>query len=238
MIDFFVDGFSQLNNLVGNLGVTIILIAVVSRVIFYPLTKSSVKQAQKMREMKPQLDQLKKKYGSDRKKMAEVQAKLYKESGVNAAGCLAPLVQLIIAIILFQVLLRFLNSGVDTSFLIWNLAEPNTYEVSNLPFKLPGILVAMTAVATFIQSKMMQPAVSEPTTKIKKKSHDLSDALASSQGQLVYMFPVIILFTGTIFPAGLALFWTVSTFIAIVQQYQIAGLGGLEPWVKRVWKKA
>ncbi len=238
MINFFVEAITQLNNIVGNLGVTIILIAVVSRVIFYPLTKSSVKQAQKMRDMKPQLDQLKKKYGSDRKKMGEAQAKLYKASGINAAGCLAPLVQLVIAIILFQVLLRFLNSGVDTSFLIWDLAVPDAYEVDNLPFKIPGILVFLTAIATFIQSKMMLTASSEPTQKDKKQKQDLSDALASSQGQLVYMFPVIILFTGTIFPSGLALFWTVSTFIAIIQQYQIAGLGGLEPWVKRVRKKA
>jgi len=237
MIDPFVNVVTQLNNLMGNLGATIILIALVSRIIFYPLTKSSIKQSQKMRDMKPKLDELKKKYGNDRKKMAEEQAKLYRESGVNAAGCLAPLVQLVIAVVLFQVLLRFLNSGIDTKFLVWDLAKPDVYDIEGLFFKIPGILVVATALATFIQSKMMQPAASENVPKNSAQKQDFSDVLSQSQGQLVYMFPLIILFTGTIFPAGLALFWTVSTIIAIIQQYQIAGLGGLEPWLKRMQKK-
>lgn len=238
MIEFFVAPVTQLNNLVGSLGVTIIIISVVSRIIFYPLTKSSIKQAQKMRGMKPKLDELKKKHGKDKKKLAEVQAKLYKEAGVNAAGCLAPVAQLVIAILLFQVLLRFLNSGVDTTYFIWDLAQPDTYKVASIPFGVPGILVVTTAIATFIQSKMMQPATPSQKPKNENKKQDLSDTLAASQGQLVYMFPVLILFTGTIFPSGLALFWTISTILAIVQQYQIAGLGGLEPWVNKVWKKA
>lgn len=238
MIEFFVEPVTQLNNLVGNLGVTIIIISVLSRIVFYPLTKSSIKQSQKMRDMKPKLDELKKKYGKDKKKLAEAQAKLYKEAGVNAAGCLAPVAQLAIAILLFQVLLRFLNSGVDTTFFIWDLAQPDTYSVANIPFGVPGILVIATALATFIQSKMMQPASAPPKPKDKNKKQDLSDTLAASQGQLAYMFPVLILFTGTIFPSGLALYWTISTFLAIIQQYQIAGLGGFEPWVNKVWKRA
>lgn len=241
MIEFFVEPVTQLNNLVGSLGITIIIISVVSRIIFYPLTKSSIKQAQKMRDMKPKLDELKKKHGKDKKKLAEVQAKLYKEAGVNVAGCLAPVAQLVIAILLFQVLLRFLNSGVATTYFIWDLAQPDIIPIANIPFGLkgvPGILVITTAIATFVQSKMMQPASPQQKPKNKNQKQDLADTLAASQGQLVYMFPVLILFTGTIFPSGLALYWTISTLLAIIQQYQIAGLGGLEPWVNRVWKKA
>ena len=238
MIEFFVTPVTQLNNLVGSLGLTIIIISVLSRVIFYPLTKSSINQSQKMRDMKPKLDELKKKYSKDKKKLGEAQAKLYKEEGVNAAGCLAPVAQLVIAILLFQVLLRFLNSGVDTTFLIWDLAQPDTYAVANIPFGVPGILLFTTAIATFIQAKMMQPASAPQKPKDKNKKQDLSDTLAASQGQLAYMFPVLILATGTIFPSGLALYWTISTFLAIIQQYQMAGLGGLEPLINKVWKKA
>lgn len=238
MIEFFVAPVTQLNSFVGSLGLTIIIISVLSRIIFYPLTKSSINQAQKMRDMKPKLDELKNKYSKDKKKLAEVQAKLYKEAGINAAGCLAPVAQLVIAILLFQVLLRFLNSGIDTTFLIWDLAQPDTYAVASIPFGVPGILVVTTAVATFIQSKMMQSTSPVQKPKDKNKKQDLSDTLAASQGQLAYMFPVLILFTGTIFPSGLALYWTISTFLAIIQQYQIAGLGGLEPLVNKIWKKA
>jgi len=241
MINFFVEAVTNLNNVVGNLGVTIILIGIVSRILFYPFTKTSVKQSQKMRDMKPKLDELKKRHGEDKKRLAEEQAKLYKESGVSALGCLAPIVQLVVAIILFQVLLRFLNTGVDTSFLIWDLAQPDAYKLENLPFNIPGILVAVTSIATFIQAKMTLPEpvheYKSDSPKEKKEKQGLSDALSASQGQMVYLFPFLILFTGTLFPAGLALYWIVSTIIGIIQQYYIAGWGGLAPWVNRVWKK-
>lgn len=242
MLDFFVNLITGLNNIVGNLGITIIIIGILSRIFFHPLTKSSIKQSQKMREMKPKLDELKKKHGSDKRRLAEGQAKLYKEHGVSATGCLAPIVQLVIAIILFQVLLRFLKTDVDTSFLIWDLAKPDSYEITNVPFRVPGILVLFTALATFIQSKMMLPepvhGYGSDSPKEKQEKQGLSDALLASQGQMVYLFPFLILFTGTLFPSGLALYWTVSTILGIIQQYYIVGWGGLRPWINLILKKA
>lgn len=242
MFDFFVALIENLNNIVGNLGITIILIGIASRIVFYPLTKSSIKQSQKMREMKPKLDELKRKHGSDKRKLAEEQAKLYREHGVSAAGCLAPIVQLVIAIILFRALIIFLDTDVNTQFLVWDLAKPDTYEISGVPFRVPGILVIVTAIATFIQSKMMLPepvsSYKSDSSKEKKEKQDLSDALSASQGQMVYLFPFMILFTGTLFPSGLALYWTVSTVLGIIQQYYIIGWGGMQSWVNRIWKKA
>ena len=242
MFDFFVNLIADLNNIIGNLGITILFIGVLSRLLFYPFTKSSIKQSQKMREMKPKLDELKIKHKGDKRKLGEAQAKLYKEHGVSAAGCLGPIVQLVIAIVLFQVLIRFLNTDVDTNFLIWDLAKPDSYEVANIPFKIPGVLVIVTAIATFIQSKMMLPepvhGYKSDTPKEKQEKQGLADALSASQGQMVYLFPFLILFTGTLFPSGLALYWTVSTLIGIIQQYYIMGWGGLKPWVNLIWKKA
>ena len=242
MIDFFVDFLTKFNDLTGNLGVTLIIIGVASRAIFYPVMKSTLRQSQVMRDLKPKLDELKKKHGQDKKRLAEEQAKLYRESGVNPAGCLAPILQLVIAIILFQVLTKLLTTGVDTSFLIWDLAKPDIYVVSSLPFKLPGVLVILTALATFVQSKMTLPEpvhdYKSDSPKEKKEKEGLSEALLASQGQMVYLFPFLILFTGTLFPSGLALFWTVSTILGIIQQYQIAGWGGLKPWVHIIWKKS
>jgi len=167
MIDFFVALLTKFNNLTGNLGVTLIIIGVASRAIFYPVMKSTLRQSQVMRDLKPKLDELKKKHGQDKKRLAEEQAKLYRESGVSPAGCLAPILQLVIAIILFQVLTKLLTTGVDTSFFIWDLAKPDTYVVPSLPFKLPGVLVILTALATFVQSKMTLP---EPVHDYKSDS--------------------------------------------------------------------
>lgn len=221
----------------GSLGLTITFIGVVSRVIFYPFLKSSLKQNQIMKELKPKLDEVKRKHGHDKQKHAAEQARIYKEAGFNpAAGCLAPLVQLVVAVILFNALRSLISSGVSTHFLIWDLAKPDTYTVKGFPFALPGILVILTGIATLFQSKMMLP---EPVHQEKndskkevKEKEDLADALASSQGQLVYLFPFIILFTGRLFPSGLALYWLISTVVGLVQQYYISGWGGLKPWLR------
>lgn len=237
-MDIFVKLLIDLTKLFGgNLGITIVFIGVVSRVIFYPFLKSSLKQNQIMKELKPKLDEAKRKHGHDKQKHAAEQARIYKEAGFNpAAGCLAPLVQLVVAVILFNALTSLIKSGVNTNFFIWALDKPDTYTIKNIPFALPGVLVILTAIATLLQSKMMLPeaVATEKNDKKKevKEKEDLAGALASSQGQLVYLFPFIILFTGRLFPSGLALYWLISTVVGLVQQYYISGWGGLKPWLK------
>lgn len=221
----------------GNLGLTIIFIGIVSRLIFYPFLKSSLRQSQIMKELKPKLDEAKKKHGHDKQRHAEEQAKIYREAGFNPlAGCLAPIVQLVVAFILFDALRSLINSGINTNFFIWDLAKADVYSVKGIPFALPGFLVILTAIVTLFQSKMMLP---EPVPEEKgdskkeiKEKEDLAEALTASQGQLVYLFPLIILFTGRLFPSGLALYWLVSTVVGVFQQYSITGLGGLKSWLK------
>lgn len=242
-MELLIESLISLTKLLGgNLGFTLILIGVISRVIFYPFLKSSLKQNQILKDLKPKLDSLKKKHGNDKRRLAEEQAKVYKEAGFNpAAGCLAPLVQLVVALILFNALTKLIGtSDINTTFLFWDLRLADTlektFDVKGLAGQLPGILVIITAVITLIQSKMILPepvpAEKNDSKKELEKKEDLSTALAASQGQFVYLFPLMILFTGRLFPSGLALFWLVSTFVGVVQQYYITGWGGLKPWVK------
>lgn len=246
-MDIFIDLMLSLTKLFGGqLGVTIIFIGVVSRVVFYPFLKSSLKQNQILKELKPKLDEVKRKHGSNKTRHAEEQAKLYKEAGFNpAAGCLAPLVQLVVAIILFNALSGLIDTkGIDTKFLIWDLRSPDligkTFHAEGIIAQLPGVLVILTAIATLFQSKMMlpEPVPFEKNDSVKEveKKEGLSEALAASQGQFVYLFPLMILFTGRLFPSGLALYWLVSTLVGLVQQYYITGWGGLKPWVKFLQK--
>lgn len=241
-MDIFVNLLSALTKLFGgNLGITIIFIGVVSRIVFYPFMKSSLNQAKVLRELKPKLDELKKKHPNDKTKQAQEQARIYREAGFNpAASCLSPIVQLVVAILLFNALTSLIKTDVATEFFLWDLSTPDAFSVEGLPIKLPGLLVVLTGIATLIQSKMMLPqSISkekEDKPAEKKEKEDLSEALASSQGQLVYLLPLIILWSGTQFPAGLALFWLVSTAVGIYQQYKIAGLGGLNSWLKIIKK--
>ena len=241
-MDIFVNLLSSLTKLFGgNLGITIIFVGVVSRIVFYPLLKSSLKQSKVLKELKPKLDAVKKKYPNDRSKQASEQARIYREAGFNpAASCISPLIQLVLAIILFNALSKLIHSGIDTNFIWFDLVKPDTFKISAIPFDLPGVLVVLTAFATLIQSKMMLP---EPipeekndTKEERKDKEDLSTALTSSQGQLVYLLPLIILWSGTRFPAGLALYWLVSTLVGIYQQYTITGLGGIHSWLRMIRK--
>ncbi len=242
-MNIFVDLLVSLTKLFsGNLGVTIIFIGIVSRAVFYPMLKSSHQQIKLQRDLKPKLDQIKKKYKNDRRRQMEEQTKLFQQAGFNpAAGCLASIVQLVVALILLNALNGLLKSGLSTHFLGWDLAHPDRFQLQGVNFDLPGILVVLTAVATLLQSKMMLPEPlpidASDTKKEVGEKEDLTDALTSAQGQFVYLLPIIILFSGRIFPAGLALYWLVGTVVGLVQQYYISGFGGLTPWVKFLQRK-
>jgi YidC/Oxa1 family membrane protein insertase len=73
--------------LFSSFGVTIILLTIIIRFILLPLTLRQLRASKKMQDLQPQLAELQKKYGKDRQKLAQEQMRLYKESGVNAAGC-------------------------------------------------------------------------------------------------------------------------------------------------------
>lgn len=240
MINVSVDILLALNKLLfNNLGLTIIVIGVLSRAIFYPFLKSSLKQSQIMRDLKPKLDDIKKKHGNNKAKHMEEQSKLYKEAGINpAAGCLAPLVQLVIAFLLFEALKRILGTGVETHFFFWDLAKFDSWSLSAVPFKLPGILVLLTAVASLIQAKMALPAPlpkeKGDSKKEKAEKAGFAETLAASQGQFVYLFPFLILLWAAALPSGIFLYWLVSTLVAIFQQYYISGWGGLVSWVNLI----
>lgn len=244
MIDPFVEALLALNRILfNNLGLTIIVIGVASRLIFYPFFAQSIRYSKAMRELKPKLDEAKKKYGSDMRKMATEQSKLFREHGVSpAAGaisCVSIIVQIGVFILLFQSLNRVIASGVETDFLMWNLSQPNAYQLQGIPVPLPGALVVLTAILSFLQAKMTVPAGAEgtPDKKQKKGKENKSstgDALSSVQGMMTYYIPLIILFFGTRFPAGLALYWLVSTTFGIIQQYLIGGPGGLKPWLTKL----
>ena len=223
-----------------NLGVAIIEISVLSRIIFYPFAKQQVVYSQKMAELQPHLNALKEKHGDNKQAFATAQMELFKTHGVNpAAGCLPAIVQIVILFALLGALNKILTMNLNTTLWIWNMAKPDMFTVSGIPFNLPGILVALAALTKFIQTKMMMPAAAPKIRKEdkpveKKEKSDFASEFAEAQSSMIWMFPLMFLFLGTQWPSGLALYWTVSSVLAIAQQYKIAGLGGLEPYVVKL----
>ena len=207
----------------ANLGLAIIALTVALRLILFPLTLPSLKSMKIQREIKPDLDRLQKKYKGDRQKLATAQMELFKQKGVNPlSGCLPQLLQLVILIALYRVFMTNLENGVlNHQFLFWDLSLKDPY------FVLP----VLAAVSQFVLSKMMLPAVSEEheiahkaknvgdrEIKSEAKKEDFASAL---QRQNLFLFPILTLFLGLQFPAGLMLYWFVSTLLQIPQQWLV-----------------
>lgn len=232
------------------LGFSIIVLTIVIRLILYPLISSQLKASKKMQALSPHLSNLKAKHKGDKKRIQEETMKLYKEHGVNpAAGCLPTLVQLPVIWGLYNVLnsivkldpaklVNYIN-GIVVSPLKLNQAWDTSFfgvPLGKSPSQLMvtfGILVilipALTGILQFLQSKMIfaKPA-SQPNQT--KKSDDFASVF---QSQATYIFPIMIGFFSFTFPIGLSLYWNTFTIFGIIQQYKIAGLGGLED----LWQK-
>ncbi len=232
-----------------NLGIAIIEIAIISRTIFYPLAKQQAHYSKKMGELQPHLSALKEKHKGNQQAYASAQMALFKEHGVNpAGGCLPAIVQIGILFGLLGAMNHILvMKNINTDFLWWDMAKPDGIKIPDVPFALPGILVIIAAVTQYIQTKMMMPAKSaariqagKPAKKDEEKKGDFMSEFAEAQTSMVWMFPLIFLFLGTRWPSGLALFWTISSTLAIIQQYRITGLGALQQDVlklKALWQR-
>lgn len=220
-----------------NLGVAIIEISLFSRLIFYPFIKQQTHYSRKMSELQPHLSNLKEKHKGDKQAFATAQMALFKEHGVNpAAGCLPAIVQIVILFGLLGAMNQILTMKLNTNFAIWDMAKPDAFKIAGFPFALPGVLVVVAAVTQYVQTKMMMP-VKAPKKEEKPasakgsgeaKKGDFMSEFADAQSSMIWMFPLIFLFLGTQWPSGLALYWSISSLIAIVQQYRISGLGSLE----------
>jgi len=247
--------------LFSNFGLAIIVLTVAIRSFLIPLTLPSMKAAQKMKELAPEIAKLKKKYGSDRQQLAKAQMELYRQHGANpAAGCLPQIVQLIILIALYQAFIHVLRADgdvieklnqvlypslklaegtvINTHFSYLDLAKPDTFRLPGLAFPLPGLFLLLAAFIQFLSSKMMQPAVVQAQKEAVKTEGKADDLATSMQSQMLYLFPLMTIFIGYSFPSGLILYWFIFSFFTAAQQYFVAGWGGLTPWINKlkIWK--
>lgn len=200
-----------------DLGVAIILLTIVIRAILYPLAKKQIESQKKMQELQPEIKRLQEKYKQDKERQGREMMSLYKEKKVNpASGCLPLVIQIIFIIALYKALVAGINfagckdlytfvscpASIGTSFLgILDLAKPSI------------VLAVLTAAAQYFQTKMMMQAVPSATLEGK------GDFAQMMNKQMLYLGPLLTLFIGAKFPAGLPLYWLVMTLFMIAQQW-------------------
>lgn len=240
------------------LGFAIVLLTVFVRLLMYPLTTKQLLVSKKMQELTPHMHKIKEKHKGDMKRQQEATMALYREHNVNpAAGCLPGLVQIVVLLFgLYPALMKVLTTNGENLVSTVNgmLYFPSLYltEAWNTGFfgldlgKTPEQLLAtvgpvvflipiLTGLFQFVQSKMM--VAPTPTGAVAIQNKNKPDDFATTfQKQSLYLLPAMVGFFAFYFSIGLSLYWNTFTIFGIIQQYLVAGLGGIEDWTKKFIK--
>lgn len=186
---------SLFHSWVGNWGVAIILLTVVIKLAFFPLSAASYRSMAKMRVITPKLQRLREQHGDDRQRMHQAMMEMYKTEKINPmGGCLPILVQIPVFIALYWVLLASVELRY-APFVLWihDLSAPDPYYV------LPIIM----GITMIIQTKL-NPVPPDPI-----------------QARVMQIMPIAFSIFFFFFPAGLVLYWLVNNTLSIAQQWQI-----------------
>ena len=244
-MQFFTDKFFEillfLYQFTGSLGLAIIVLTLLIRFILVPLTLPSLKARKKITEIQPELNKLKKKHGKNKQALQKAQLELYQKYNVNPlAGCLPQLVQLAVLIFLYRALISFLGqdvingSSVNSVFLWWDLTIPDSkYVLPIIAGVSQLILSLMISPGGEIRDIVPNKAKSKKVQQENKKEEDMAEMAASMQQQMLFLMPIMTVFIATKFPSGLTVYWVVTTFFSIGQQYLISGWGGLRSYLLR-----
>ena len=187
-----------------NYGVIIILITVVIKMIFWPLTRASTRSMKRMQELQPQIKALQEKYKDDPQKLSQKQWEFWKKNKVNPLGGCLPMVLQIPVFFGFFGMLRSAIELRGTHFLwIKDLSQPDTIFI--LPFMGHHIPInpmpLIMGASQFWQASMTPP----------------SPGMDPAQQKMMRYMPLVLVFFFYNYSAGLALYWTVSNLLTILQ---------------------
>lgn len=213
------NGFVALYNIVPDVGVVILVITLIIKAVLYPLTNKSIKAQKSLTELQPKMQELKEKYKSDQQKLAQETMKLYKEHKVNPFGsCLPLLIQLPIFLALYWVLRDVFIA--DKFHLLYPFVSrpeelnPVTLGLFNLAHA-SVILALFAGAAQFWQARMFSTKRTPAKAGAGGKDEDM---MAMMNKQMIYIMPIMTVLIGFQLPAGLTLYWFLSTLLTGLQQ--------------------
>ena len=186
---------NEIYEVVKNWGAAIILLTVLIKLLFYPLSAASYKSMAKMKVLAPKLQRLKERFGDDRQRMHQAMVELYKTEKINPlGGCLPIVVQIPVFIALYWTLLLSVELR-QAPFVLWihDLSRPD-------PFYILPVLMGATM---FIQT-WLNPTPPDPM-----------------QAKLMKIMPIAFSVFFFFFPSGLVLYWLVNNILSIAQQWRI-----------------
>lgn len=178
-----------------NWGVAIIILTILIKLLFYPLSEASYRSMAKMRVVAPKLQRMKELYGDDRQRMQQAMMELYKTEKINPlGGCLPIVVQIPVFIALYWVLLASVEMR-QAPFALW---------INDLSAPDPWFILPVLMGATMIIQTRLNPEPPDPI-----------------QAKVMKIMPVAFSIFFFFFPAGLVLYWLVNNVLSIAQQWHI-----------------
>jgi len=193
--------------IVKNYGIAIILVTIIFKAVFWPITQKGLKSMKNMQKLQPKMAKLKEKYKGDPTKMNQEVMNLYKTYKVNPlGGCLPMVLQIPVFFALYKVLLMCVELR-HAPFMLWisDLSAPDRLPIGvDIPY-IGGIpvLTLLMGGSMFLQQKMT-PTTADPT-----------------QAKIMMFLPVLFTFMFVNFASGLVLYWFVNNLLAIFQQQMI-----------------
>lgn len=196
LTDLITSAIAMFYGWTGSYGLAIILLTVFVRVILLPLTWSGAVSMARQQALAPQLEELRRRYRNDPRKLNEAQLELWRQHGVNPfAGCLSVLVEFPVVIALYQALTHFQYVGPASFLWVPHLARPDPYYV----------LPTLAAAATYWQARVTAPTTGGGGTGMMLLS--------------LAMGPAVMFYFTMKVGAGVGLYWAVSTVLRALQQY-------------------
>ena len=179
----------------GNWGWAIVLLTILVKLAFFPLSAASYRSMANMRRVAPKLTSLREQYGDDRQKLSQEMMALYKKEKINPlGGCLPILVQMPVFIALYWVLMESVELR-QAPFMLW---------LEDLSLKDPYFILPLIMGASMLIQMQLNPTPPDPM-----------------QARVMKLMPVIFTVFFLFFPAGLVLYWVVNNILSIAQQYYI-----------------
>ncbi len=201
-----------------DLGIAIILLTIIIKLLLLPLSRQSIKSQKALQDLQPEIEEIKKKYKDNREEMSRAMMELYKKHKVNPfSSCLPLLIQMPFLFAVFRVFRDGLSNGA------LNLVYPfmhrpetiNHIAFGFLNLSAKNIYIAILAgLAQFWQTKML--STKKPV--IKSAGAQDESMMAIMNKQMQFFMPLLTVFFAASFPAGLALYWLVTTLLTGLQQ--------------------
>ncbi len=176
-----------------NFGIDIIILSILIKIIFLPLTQISMKSMKEMQKVQPEMNRLKEQFKNDKARLQQEIMLLYKRRKINPmSGCLPMLIQIPVFIALYNALQNSIEMR-HAPFILW---------IMDLSAKDPIYITPIIMGATMVLQQKMTPTAADP-----------------AQARIFMLMPIMFTFLFLNFPSGLVLYWMVTNVLSIAHQY-------------------